>query len=57
MAFESKGNNAKRIENAENHSGVGVFSYGIIRDAVKPSLSDGDEPHDSAIANGGDGTN
>lgn len=57
MAFESESNNAKRIEDTENHSGVAVFSFWIVRNAVQPALRDRDEPHNGTIANGSDGTN
>lgn len=54
MTLESKSNNPKRVENAEDHSSIGVFLFRVIRNAVEPALRDGNEPHDGAVTNGGD---
>lgn len=56
MTLKSKSNNPKSIENAKDHSGIGVFPYRVIRNAVKPALRDGDNPHDGGVTNGCDGT-
>lgn len=56
MTLKSKSNNPKSIENAEDHSDIGFFLFRIIRNAVKPALCDGDQPHDGAVANSGDRT-
>ena len=56
VASKSKSHNSKSIQSVKGPFYVGTWLHRIIRDARQSALDDGDYPYQSAVADGGDGS-